>query len=128
MFCQSQAFSAKKSQILSGFLISKKKAKSVQRKREFSKSGFKKAIGNPEKQFSIFIFAGTYTSLLYYVIIRFLCRAQSIIAKFAHTAQVQDGNLTGRLLYMVTIKFMVSYHFDKMEGVFFCGWVPVQLT
>jgi len=29
---------------------------------------------------------------------------------------------------MVTIKFMVSYHLDKMEGVFCCGWVPAQLT
>jgi len=46
----------------------------------------KSRIGNPDQQFNVFIFADTYTGLLYYVIIRFLCRAQSKIAKFAPTS------------------------------------------
>jgi len=66
----------------------------------------KSRIGNPNQQFSVFIFAYTYTGLLYYVLIRFWCRAQSIIAKFAHIAQIQVANLTGRLLY---IKNLVLY-------------------
>jgi len=61
----------------------------------------KSQIGNPDQRFSVFIFAETYTGLLYYVIIRFLCRAQSLIAKSAHTVQIQVANLTGRLLYRI---------------------------
>jgi len=87
----------RKSEILSGFLISKKGqwcSKEARIQFWFQKS----QISNPDQQFSIFIFADTYTGQLYYIIIRFLCRAQSIIAKFAHPAQIQVANSTGRLL------------------------------
>jgi len=79
-FARSKPFRLKKSQILSGFLISKKKQKC-------SKDWLQKSqIGNPDQQFNVFIFADAYTGLLYYVIIRFLCRAQSIFVKFAPTS------------------------------------------
>jgi len=42
MFFQIQAFPTEKSQILSGFFWFPKKAKGVQKKPEFQKSGFKK--------------------------------------------------------------------------------------
>ena len=70
-----------------------------------------------DQQFSVFIFADTYTGLLYYLIIRFLCRAQSIIAKFAHTAQIQVANWTG---------FRTSLFLDISQFIIFLFLVDVR--
>jgi len=67
---------------LSGFLVSQNSQRSS-KKKKFEILASKKLIGNPDQQFSAFISADTYTGLLYYVIIRYLSRAQCIIAKFA---------------------------------------------
>jgi len=63
-----------------------KKASGVQKKPEYQILPSKKPNFHPDQQISVFIFTDTYTGLLYYVIIRFLCRAQSIIAKFTPTS------------------------------------------
>jgi len=89
---------ARKSLILSDFFVFQKKPKAFKRGQNLRFWLQKSQIhSNPDRQFSVFDFAETYTGPLYYVMIRFLCRAQSMIVKFAHTAQIQVANLTGRL-------------------------------
>jgi len=86
-FARAKPFRLKKSQKKPNFgcffLFPKKAKKVFKRSQNFKIWLQKSRIANPDQQFSVFIFADTYAGLLYYVIIRFLCRAQSIIAKFA---------------------------------------------
>jgi len=68
-FGRAKPFRLKKAKFCLSFLFPKKPM-------VFQILALKSQIGcNPDQQFSLFIFAEAYAGLLYYVIIRFLCRA-----------------------------------------------------
>jgi len=79
----------------------------------FKRSKFwlqKSQIGNPDQQVIVFIFTDTSTSLLSCVIIHFLCRAQSIITKFAPTSYVRTycSDSSCELNWEVTVQLMLG--------------------